>query len=59
MRLLSYRLSSGQFAGTDSYDEMEVDDDMTEREIEDMLWDMAVEYLSPEGYVESIEPLEE
>lgn len=58
MRLLNYTLET-QWVGTDETGTMEIDDDMSDIDIEKMLFEMAVEYHQPSGYINSIEPIED
>jgi len=38
------------FVGCDAEEEFTLPDDMTEKEINEMVYDMTVEYVQPEGY---------
>jgi hypothetical protein len=58
MRELSYTLGC-TFVGCDLSDTIEIDDDMSESEIHEMLYEMALEFIQPEGCIDSIEVLDD
>jgi hypothetical protein len=47
------------FVGCDGEDELEVNDDTTDEQLDNMAWDYAMDYIQPSGWWEKVEEEDE